>query len=389
MRTIERDDDLVAAAQGGDKEAFAALFTRHRPLLVALCRRTLTDPVMSEDAVQEAAITALLSLDRLRSADRFGSWLGGIGLNICRRMLRERARDSWSWEAMQGGRRVPETPDPEPGPEALAEAADLAERTRNAIAILPPGQRAAVVHFYLSGLTHAETADLLGISVGAVKTRLHKARHTLERRLSKSDSEREHEMDERLTRRTLAKTAAALSGSATLGHGATAHAEANVERETTTMVAMRVIDVRRRQPDQGLPASHVVVLEEIGGMRRLPIWVRESEGAAIAIHLEGAEVPRPLTGTFAAGLLAAAGGRLTEIRIDRLVDNVFYATAVVEGASGTVTVDARPSDAINLALLTGTSIRVDSAILDQGRMIAETLDEITEGSAEIVADAIR
>ncbi len=381
MRPGESDIELVMAAQAGDKEAFAALYTRHRPLLLALCRRALSDPVLSEDAVQEAAITALLSLDRLRIADRFDSWLAGIGLNICRRMLRDRMRDGPSWDAIQRGPWAPDVPDPEPGPEALAVAADLAQRTRNAIAILPPGQRAAVVHFYLSGLTHAETADLLGISVGAVKTRLHKARAALKQQ--HLESEREHEMDERLTRRTLAKTAAALGGSAALGHGAAAHAEA------TSMVAMHVIDVRRKQAENGLPASHVVVLEEIGGTRRLPIWVRATEGAAIAIHLEGAEVPRPLTGTFAAGLLAAAGAHLAEVRIDRLVDSVFYATAVVEGAGGTTTVDARPSDAISLALLTGASIRVAAAILDNGGAIAKALEDTTGGTAEIVAEAIR
>ncbi len=55
MRTSETDAELVSAAQGGDKEAFAALFTRHRPLLVAVCRRALTDPVLSDDAVRETA----------------------------------------------------------------------------------------------------------------------------------------------------------------------------------------------------------------------------------------------------------------------------------------------------------------------------------------------
>lgn len=393
MDTRKSDAELVLAARGGDKEAFATLFSRHRPLLATLCRRALGDPVLSEDAVQEAALTAFLNLDRLRSADRFGPWLGGIGLNICHRLVRQRSRDGWSWEAVQGGRREREIATPEPGPEEVSEAADLAARTRDAIAGLPPGQRSAVVLFYLSGLTHAETADLLGITVGAVKTRLHKARQTLKRQLSELETEGEQAMDERVTRRTVMKTAAVLPVSAATGYSAGASGAPDqgagmVEAQGAALVAMRVIDVRRKHAKSGLPANHVVLLEEVGGTRRLPIWVGEPEGAAIAIQREDVQMPRPLAVAFAANLLQAAGGTLREVHIDRLVDNVFYATAIIEGNEGSRTVDARPSDAIALALVTGAAIRVDPAILETGSPGADLLHELPEGQSEIVAEVI-
>lgn len=391
----QSDAELVLAAQAGDKEAFATLFGQHRPLLLALCRRALADPVQSEDAAQEAALVAFLNLDRLRQADRFGPWLGGIGLNICRRMIRERSRDGWSWEAVQGGRREPDLPDPVPGPEALAEAAELAERTRAAIAILPPGQRAAVVLFYLSDLTHAETAGLLGIEVGAVKTRLYKARRALQRQFPDMDMEREAEMDERLNRRTLTKTAVAISGSAALGDTAAAHGATTEVGEVTdvhgatALVEMRVADVRRKQAEHGMTSAHVVVLEEVAGTRTLPIWVGAPEGTAIAMHLEGVQMPRPVTIAFTASLLQAAGGQLREIHIDRLIDSTFYATAVVEGKDGISSIDARPSDAINLALLTGVPIRVDPAILESGPSSPDhAADETTVGPSEIVAEVM-
>jgi DNA-directed RNA polymerase specialized sigma24 family protein len=93
---------LVSAAQQGDKGALATLVVRHRPMLVAVCRGALGDVDLAEDAAQEAVLLALMSLDRLRQADRFGPWLAGIGLNVCRRWLRERSRVSWSWEAVAG-----------------------------------------------------------------------------------------------------------------------------------------------------------------------------------------------------------------------------------------------------------------------------------------------
>src|SRR5215217_2042438 len=130
MEPSASDAALVEAALGGDKDAFAALLIRHRPLLIALCLRTTGDPHLAEDATQEAALQALLGLDRLRHRDRFGPWLAGIGLNVCRRWLRQRMRDAWSWEAVVGGALLPEPIDPAPGPEEEETAAD--HRARHA-----------------------------------------------------------------------------------------------------------------------------------------------------------------------------------------------------------------------------------------------------------------
>src|SRR5688500_9535446 len=190
MERDEQDAALVGAARGGDRAAFAALLARHQPLLLAMCRRALGDDDRAEDAVQEAVLQALLSLDRLRQPERFGSWLVGIGLNVCRRWHRGQGRDAWSWEAMLGGRRLPEPVDPTPGPAALIEAAELRVWVQRAVAGLPPGQRAAVVLHYLAGLTQAETAAHLGVEVGTVKTRLHKARLNLRRTLWRHEPSR-------------------------------------------------------------------------------------------------------------------------------------------------------------------------------------------------------
>ena len=75
------------------------------------------------------------------------------------------------------------------------------------------------------------------------------------------------------------------------------------------------------------------------------------------------EMPRPMTYQLAANLITAAGSRLTEVRITSLVEGVFYAVVVVEAPEGTVEVDARPSDALNLAVVSGTPVLVDAAVL--------------------------
>ncbi len=145
MRTSEDDHALVEAARNGNLEAMAGLLTRHRPLLLTVCRRALDDPNLAEDAAQEACLQAFLSLMHLRDPARFGSWLIGIGLNCCHRLRRQRMREAWSWEAMQGGQRLPDDlVDHDPGPETLAEADELRGWIHGAVAALPPGQRAAV-----------------------------------------------------------------------------------------------------------------------------------------------------------------------------------------------------------------------------------------------------
>ncbi len=355
MRHDDRDEDLVRAAQHGDKGALGVLLARHRPLLLGLCRRALGDSALAEDAAQEAVLQALLSLDRVRQPARFGPWLGGIGLNVCRRCSSGRVRDLWSWEAMAGGRAGDEPPDRGLSPEEQAEAADLAAEVRRAVAALPPGQRAAVCLVYLSGLTHAETAAILGIEVGAVKTRLHKARASLRRRLWT------------LWREDIM-----------VGDRVNA---------ADRFVDVRVAEVRRPPAVEGRPRAYVVLLEELAGRRRLPIWMGEFEGTAIALHLEGVEVPRPQTFAFAAGVLHAAGGRLREVRIHKLVEEVFYAEAVVDGLNGSRAIDARPSDAINLALLAEAPIRVALALFADTTPPRSQLDEATEGTAAIAAAA--
>lgn len=356
MRPEVTDKRLVETARGGDRDAFTALIARHGPLLTHLCERALGDATLAEDAAQEATLQAFLSLDRLRRPERFGPWLAGIGLNLCRRWRRDRWRRAWSWEAVVGGQLVREPLDDRPSPAEAAEAADIRAQVQHAVAGLPAGQRAAVLLFYLEGFTHAETAALLDIEVGAVKTRLHKARATLRRRLLAAWEE--ETMDEKLSRRTLTKGAGALAGAA-------AAAKAAPETEAhEPPVTMHIRDVRRfRAEDEPHPQRHVVVLEDEGGDQVLPIWIGDFEATAIAFQLEKLQTPRPMAYALTANILDAVGGRLREVRISRLVESVFYAEVVVEGRDGVRSIDARPSDALNLALLANAPIRVDPLVI--------------------------
>jgi hypothetical protein len=152
------------------------------------------------------------------------------------------------------------------------------------------------------------------------------------------------------------------------------------------MVQMQVADVRRAGD------KHILMLA--GDGRELKIWVGLPEAAAIAVLIEGVEFPRPMTHQLTASLLQAAGTSVREVRINRLAEKTFYAEIVL--ADGT-RVDARPSDAIPLALLAGAGgvpILVDQAVLDATAEIDPdwvdehaAADASTEGSRVLAFEA--
>ncbi len=355
----EDEESLVHAAQKGDRLALGALVGRHRLMALSLCRRLLSDEALAEDAVQEASLQALLHITRLRKPDRFGAWLAGIALNVCRSWLRERPWESWSWDAILGGQRVLVALDWQSNPEEIAVEADLAYRVQAAVAQLPASQSQAVTLFYLSGLTYQEMMAALGISLGAVKARLHKGRKTLRTRLFE-------ELEEMPM----------------------------PAQQATNPIAMHVVDVRRTRTGEEQKDRFVVLLQETDGDQQLPIWIGPHEGTAIALHLEKVEVPRPHAYMFLANILRAAGGQLVEARISRLEGEVFYAVAKIRSGGGrTLEVDARPSDVINLALLTGTPLLVEPSILsreaqsERARACEPLTQENSVGAAAIAQEA--
>jgi bifunctional DNase/RNase len=109
------------------------------------------------------------------------------------------------------------------------------------------------------------------------------------------------------------------------------------------------------------PDCAIVLLEERGGdPRRLLIWIGGPEATSMALRLAGMGRPaRPL------------GADLSVALVDSLGEGTFYATVVVDGPRGTVEVDARPSDALNLALAVGAPVRVDEGVLEQAAAEAD------------------
>jgi bifunctional DNase/RNase len=121
-----------------------------------------------------------------------------------------------------------------------------------------------------------------------------------------------------------------------------------------------------------------VVLNELNGDRHLVIQIGSAEALALAASLGDVEWGRPMTYQFMAELVRSLGGRIRQIRLDGLVSGAYAATVEAEGPHGVELVDARSSDALNLAVLVGAPIVVALEMVDDS-------DQRQEGdSAEAV-----
>lgn len=112
------------------------------------------------------------------------------------------------------------------------------------------------------------------------------------------------------------------------------------------MIKVRVQSLGIDQANQ----SPVVLLQEVGGERVLPIWIGPAEASAIAMEMAGMKFPRPLTHDLFAPLIRGLGAALDRVVISRVEDNTYYAEMVLQRAGEVFTVDARPSDSIAIAI---------------------------------------
>jgi len=144
------------------------------------------------------------------------------------------------------------------------------------------------------------------------------------------------------------------------------------------MVEMTVESVRINLATQ----QRVVILKATKQERYLFIWIAHAEAYAIAVELQGTTSPRPLTHDLLKNVIAELGAKIVSIVISDLIEDIFYARIVLDVAGRHVEVDARPSDAIALAVRAKTSIFVEESVLDQAGVALETSEEPSSFKAE-------
>ena len=119
----------------------------------------------------------------------------------------------------------------------------------------------------------------------------------------------------------------------------------------------------------------VVILEEIGGERVLPIWIGPGEASAIAMQLAEMEFTRPLTHDLICSVLKSLGGALQKVIITRVEQSTYYAELIVQRNGDLISLDARPSDSIAVALRVDARIFADDELLEEATV--EVVDEET------------
>ena len=134
------------------------------------------------------------------------------------------------------------------------------------------------------------------------------------------------------------------------------------------------------------PASggaYALILKEVNGNRRLPIIIGAFEAQSIALEMEGIKPPRPLTHDLMKNILESMGSDLAEIVISELRDGTFYAKLSFDSQE----VDARPSDAIALAVRFGAPIFVSDKVMDEASFLPENEEQEASTDAEPTAKA--
>lgn len=339
------DAALASRAQMGETAALSVLLQRHAALVERVARKVLGNADVVDDVLQDSALAAFLNIRSLLSPERFSGWYCGIVMNHCRMVLRNKKRlreiHSLSESEFMMSR----------GADIAAEERATLSDVIEALQALPDNQRQAALLVYFEGLTQKEAAAALTISVGAVKARLHRARQTMRLKVDREP--------------TRAAT-----------------------RRRPKMVEVEVYDVFTVQGEEAvsIPVQATVLLrEKQGDGRIIPIWIGESEGIAMAYALEDKELPRPITHDLTKNLLDAVGVSIQSVTVNKLVNDTFYAVVSVRKGNGVTDVDARPSDAINLALRAGAPLFVENSVFDESPAVVRPAKPERTGSAAIVS----
>jgi RNA polymerase sigma-70 factor, ECF subfamily len=173
---------LIARAQRGEEEAFAALFEAHKRRVYSLCLRMTGNTAEAEDLTQEAFLQLFRKISTFRGESAFSTWLHRLAVNVVLMHLRKKGLQQISLDEMDTSQDEPVKRDYGSDDRRLTGSIDRIG-LQKAIADLPPGYRAVFVLHDVEGYEHNEIAEIMKCSVGNSKSQLHKARMKLRERL--------------------------------------------------------------------------------------------------------------------------------------------------------------------------------------------------------------
>jgi RNA polymerase sigma-70 factor (ECF subfamily) len=185
---IDPDAALMLRVKQGDTAAFTELVEKYKQPVMNLAYRTLRDATEAEDLAQNVFVQVYKSADRYKSTAKFSTWLFTIARNLCLNEIRRRSRHpAESLDAPhpeQEDQPLQQFEDKKTfsPPESLLQG-ELAQNIDRALADLPENQRSAILLCRQDELSYEEIAEVLGCSVSATKSLIHRGRETLKERL--------------------------------------------------------------------------------------------------------------------------------------------------------------------------------------------------------------
>ncbi|HUX67044.1 MAG TPA: sigma-70 family RNA polymerase sigma factor [Terriglobales bacterium] len=188
VAVVDEDQGLVQRACAGERDAFYALVSRYERALYRSAMAITRNPADAEEVVQETFLRAYEHLAQFRGEAKFQTWLTQIALNTARMKLRK--SHGGLWESLDEPRETEEGLLPRDvaewreNPEQQLGREEMESLLHHALSGLPPGYREVVALRDIQMLSTQETADILGMSVANVKTRLLRARLQLRERLA-------------------------------------------------------------------------------------------------------------------------------------------------------------------------------------------------------------
>lgn len=184
----DEDAELMLRVKRGDLEAFEALVAKYQQAVINLIYRTLPDATEAEDLAQTVFVQVYKSAHRYEVSAKFTTWLFTIARNLCLNEIRRRSRHpaesleaSVGTEGEEGARQYRDVKTY--GPEEVALQTELEEKVREAIGGLPETQRTALLLCCENELSYEDISGVIGCSLSATKSLIHRAREALKLRL--------------------------------------------------------------------------------------------------------------------------------------------------------------------------------------------------------------
>ncbi len=169
------DTQTLTKAKSGDAQAFSDLVEVYQTPVYNLCYRMLGDHYEAEDAAQEVFLRAYKSINRYDINRSFSTWILSIAAHYCIDQIRKRRMKIISLDELP----YQQISDPSPGPEVSLSDGERQELVRELLGTLSAEDRAAVIMLYWYDFSYEEIGESLGLTISAVKSRLHRARRAL------------------------------------------------------------------------------------------------------------------------------------------------------------------------------------------------------------------